>query len=48
MHVMHLKYRKAQQNGFITDLEPGEIKLELMTQHYLRKAQKAGGVIKYM
>ncbi len=25
-----------------------EIKLEFMTQHFVSKAQKAGGVIKYM
>ncbi len=24
MHVMHLNIQKAQQNGFITDLEPGD------------------------
>ncbi len=24
MHVMHLNMKKAQQNGFVTDLEPGD------------------------
>ena len=24
MHVMHLNMQKAQQNGFVTDLEPGD------------------------
>ncbi len=24
MHVMHLNMQKAQQNGFITDFEPGD------------------------
>ncbi len=24
MHVMHLNIQKAQQNGFVTDLEPGD------------------------
>ncbi len=24
MHVMHLNIQKAQQNGFVTELEPGD------------------------
>ncbi len=27
-HVMHLNILKAQQNGFVTDLKPGDKKLE--------------------
>jgi hypothetical protein len=32
-HVMHLNILKAHDNGFVTDLKPGD-EVRMMTQHY--------------
>jgi hypothetical protein len=47
MHVMYLNMQKAQQNGFITDLEPGD-KVRIDGTALIKKKLTVGGVIKYM
>jgi hypothetical protein len=46
MHAMHLNLQKAKENGFITDLKPGDkVRIDDSAS---RKAQIAGGVMRYM
>ncbi len=44
---MHLNIQKAKETDLLLTLKQGT-KAGLMTLHYFRKAQKTGGVIKYM
>ena len=46
-HIMHLNILKTHDNGFVTDLNSA-IKSGLMTHYYLKSAQRAVGVMKYM
>ena len=43
---MHLNMQKAQQNGFITDLEPGD-KVRIDDTALFKKGTEKNGVMRY-
>jgi hypothetical protein len=46
MHLNKVKAQNFEQNGFITDLQPGD-KVRVVDTSLFKKALKVGGVMKY-
>jgi hypothetical protein len=46
-HVMHLNMLKAHDNGFVTDLKPGD-EVRIDGTSMFKKGQRIDGVMRYM